>query len=48
MVEPIPGDWEMLEESLPHKKAASNTAVWQVPVPALGSTTLTYRVRVKY
>ena len=48
VVEPIPGDWEMLEESLPHEKAASNTAVWQVPVPALGSTTLTYRVRVKY
>jgi len=48
VAEPIPGDWEMLEESLPHVKAASNTAVWQVPVPALGSTTLIYRVRVKY
>ncbi|MBU0910641.1 MAG: DUF4139 domain-containing protein [Proteobacteria bacterium] len=48
VVEPIPGDWEMLEESLPHEKAASNTAVWQVPVPSLGSITLTYRVRVKY
>jgi hypothetical protein len=48
VVEPIPGDWEMLEESLPHVKAASNTTVWQVPVPGLGSTTLTYKVRVKY
>jgi hypothetical protein len=48
VVEPIPGDWEMLAESLPHAKAASNTAVWQVPVPGLGATTLTYKVRVKY
>ena len=48
VVEPVPGDWEMLEESLPHEKAASNTAVWQVPVPPLGATVLSYRVRVKY
>jgi hypothetical protein len=48
VVEPIPGDWEMLEESLPHEKATSNTAVWHVPVPPLGATILTYRVRVKY
>ena len=48
VVEPVPGDWEMLEESLPHEKAAANTAVWKVEVPALGKTILTYRVRVKY
>ena len=48
VVEPFPGDWEMIKESLPHKKAASDRAVWQVDVPALGKTTLTYRVRVKF
>ncbi len=48
VMEPVPGDWKMLKESLPHEKAASNTAVWQVPVPALGSTVLTYTVRVKH
>ncbi len=47
VVEPIPGDWEMLSESLPHEKAASDTAIWQVEVPPLGKTLLTYRVRVK-
>jgi hypothetical protein len=47
VVEPVPGDWDMLEESLPHEKAASDTAVWQVEVPPLGSTILIYRVRVK-
>jgi hypothetical protein len=48
VMEPIPGDWQMLSESAPHKKEASNTAVWNVPVPANGKTTLTYKVRVRY
>ncbi|MCF8056910.1 MAG: DUF4139 domain-containing protein [Desulfocapsa sp.] len=47
VIEPVPGDWDMLEESLPHEKKASDTAVWQVEVPSLGTTILTYRVRVK-
>ena len=46
--EPMPGDWTMLSESLPHRKTASDAAEWAVKVPAEGSTTLTYRVRVKY
>lgn len=48
VIEPIPGDWKIIKESLDHKKASSNTAVWQVKVPALGSTVLTYSVRVQY
>lgn len=46
--EPIPGDWQVLDESLPHKKAAAGTVDWQVKVPAEGSTTLKYRVLVRY
>jgi hypothetical protein len=46
--EPISGDWTILSESLPHKKANSQLAVWKVEIPAEGSTTLTYRARVKY
>ena len=46
--EPVPGDWEMVQESHPHQKGASNTAVWEIPVPAEGSTELTYRVRVRF
>ncbi|MEZ0245683.1 MAG: DUF4139 domain-containing protein [Methylophilaceae bacterium] len=46
--EPIPADWKMLKSSHPHEKAASNTAVWHINVPAEGKTTLTYRVQVKY
>lgn len=48
ILEPIPGDWEMLEESLPHEKAAGNAAAWEVEVPSLGGKVLTYRVQVKY
>lgn len=47
VMEPVPGDWEILAESHPHQKPASNTAVWQVQVPARGKAVLDYRVRVK-
>ena len=46
--EPMPGDWEMLQNSLPFTKTDAHTATFSVPVPADGSTTLTYRVRVKW
>lgn len=45
--EPIPGDWTMVSESQPHTKVTSGIAEWKVEVPAEGTTTLTYRVRVK-
>jgi hypothetical protein len=46
--EPVPGDWNMLEESKPHTKVAAGTAEWRVDVPAGGATTLRYRVLVRY
>ncbi len=48
VVEGIPGEWQMLQESHPHRKDSARTAVWQVPVPAEGKATLAWRVRVKY
>lgn len=47
VMEPVPGDWEMLAENQPHQKPASNTALWRVQVPARGKALLEYRVRVK-
>lgn len=47
VMEPIPGDWQMLSESSAHIKEAANTAVWNVKVPANGKTILTYKVRVR-
>lgn len=47
VVEPVPGDWEILNENLPHKKESSNTVVWHVTVPAEGRALLSYRVKVR-
>ena len=46
--EPMPGDWQVLSESHPRTKGASNTAVWKISVPAEGNTKLTYRSLVRY
>jgi len=48
VVEPMPGDWEMLRASQPHEKVQAFTARWLVPVPQEGNSTLTYRVRVRF
>ena len=48
VLEPLPGDWEMLQNSQPFTKEAAGTARFKVEVPAEGSTTLTYRVRVRW
>lgn len=46
--EPIGGDWKVVSESHPHKKANSHLAVWKIDIPAEGKTTLSYRVQTKY
>lgn len=48
VVEPIPGDWSMLSQSHPATKSSSNTATWNLSIPAESSVTLTYKVQVKY
>ena len=48
VVEPIPGDWTMVESSHPHKKTEAFTAEFSVPVPGDQEVKLTYRVRMRY
>ncbi|HEX2483001.1 MAG TPA: DUF4139 domain-containing protein [Methylomirabilota bacterium] len=48
VIEPIPGDWEVLRESQPHEKLEAHTLRYQVPVPQEGSARVTYRVRVRF
>ena len=48
VLEPMPGDWEILEKSHAFTKEASGTAKFLVNVPADGSATLKYRARVKW
>ncbi len=46
--EPMPGDWEMLQESHKHSKESARVASWNVAVPAGGAAVLDYTVRVKW
>jgi len=48
VLEPILGDWEIIQKSHAFTKEAAGTAKFKVEVPAEGSATLTYRVRVKW
>jgi len=48
VLEPIYGDWEVIQKSHPFTKEAAGTAKFKVEVPAEGSATLSYRVRVKW
>jgi hypothetical protein len=47
VVEPMPGDWEILSESQAHDKGDAHSAVWQVQLPAGGKRTLEYAVRIR-
>jgi len=48
VIEPIPGDWEVLQETQRHEKLEAHTLRYQVPVPAEGAAKLTYRVRLRF
>jgi hypothetical protein len=48
VIEPIPGDWEVLRETQPHEKLEAHTLRYQVPVPQEGSAKVTYRVRLRF
>lgn len=48
VVEPIPGDWTMLNSSHPYKKAEAFQAEFNIPVPMDQEVKLTYRVRMRY
>jgi hypothetical protein len=45
--EQFPGDWTVVESSVPARKLAAYTAEFPVSVPAGGEAKLTYRVRVR-
>ena len=48
IVERMIGEWQILSQSLPHKKDTDRQAVWQVPVPAGGEVSLRYKARVRF
>ncbi len=48
VVEPVPGDWEMISESQKHAKGDAHSAVWWVNIPAQGRAILDYSVRMRW
>ncbi len=46
--EPMPGDWEMIQESQKHSKDSARVASWNVTVPPGDKAVLDYTVRVKW
>jgi hypothetical protein len=46
--EPMPGDWEMVQESQKHSKDSARVASWNVTVPPGDKAVLEYTVRVKW
>jgi hypothetical protein len=45
--EQFPGDWTVLESSVPARKLGAFSAEFPVSVPAGGEAKLTYKVRVR-
>ena len=48
IVERMIGEWQILSQSLPHKKDTDRQAVWQVPVPAGGEVSLRYKALMRF
>jgi hypothetical protein len=48
VIEPIPGEWNILISSHEYKKTEAFTAEFNVPVPKDKETKLTYRVRMRF
>jgi hypothetical protein len=47
-LEPLRGDWEIVQKSLDFTRESASLAKFRVLVPAEGSASLTYRVRVRW
>jgi hypothetical protein len=48
MVEPVPGDWEIVKSSHPYSKVEAHTLQYVVKVPKDGKVTVNYRVRMRW
>jgi len=48
VIEPIPGDWNMLSSSHTYEKTEAFTAEFNIPVPKDKEVKITYRVRMRF
>jgi hypothetical protein len=48
VVEPVPGDWQVLQASHRYEKPEAHTLRFEVPLPRAGAAKLGYRVRIRF
>jgi hypothetical protein len=48
VIEPVPGDWQVLHATHPYEKVEAHTLRYQVRVPKAGSARVVYRVRLRF
>ena len=48
VIEPVPGDWQVLSSTHRFEKLDSHTLKYEIPVPREGAAKLVYRVRLRY
>ena len=48
IVEPVPGDWIMIESSYEYEKTEAHTAEFSVSVPKDREVTVKYKVRMRF
>jgi hypothetical protein len=48
VIEPVPGDWQVLHSTHPFEKVEAHTLRYRIAVPREGSAKLTYRVRLRF
>ena len=48
IIEPVPGDWEMLRSSHAYEKIEAHTLQYTVDVPKDKEIKVNYRVRIKF
>ncbi len=48
VIEPVPGDWQVLSSTHRFDKIESHTLKYDIPVPKEGAAKLVYRLRIRY
>ncbi len=48
VIEPVPGDWQVLQSTHAYEKVEAHTLRYRIPVPKDGTTKLVYRVRLRF
>jgi len=47
ITEPVPGNWEIVRETIPHKNNAAGLPEWTLTIPAKGEAVLEYNVKTQ-